>query len=156
MHNPLIVKNSITINAAPEKVWDALVNPEQTKKYMFGCETVSDWTPGSDLLWRGTYEGKEIIFVKGKILHLEPGSFLSYSTIDPNSGIADIPENYLTVTYTLTSQNVQTVLTVTQGDYTTVGDGEKRYRETIAGGGWDPVLTAIKKLVEETVSKESV
>ncbi|HRN58142.1 MAG TPA: SRPBCC domain-containing protein [Agriterribacter sp.] len=151
MRNPLIVKNSITINAAPEKVWDALVNPEQTKKYMFGCETVSDWKTGSDLLWKGNYEGKEMVFVKGKILSLEPGNFLSYSTIDPNSGIADIPENYLTVTYTLTPQNGQTVLMVTQGDYATVGDGEKRYRETIGGGGWDPILTAIKKLVEEAV-----
>jgi uncharacterized protein YndB with AHSA1/START domain len=39
----LFVKNSITINASPAKVWDALTNPEQTRKYMFGCETVSDW-----------------------------------------------------------------------------------------------------------------
>ena len=150
MSNPLIVKNSITINATPEKVWDALVNPEQTKKNMFGCETVSEWKPGSDLLWKGSYEGKEMVFVKGKIIGIEPGNFLSYSTIDPNSGIADIPENYLTVTYTLTPQNGQTVLTVTQGDYATAGDGEKRYRETIDAGGWDPILTAIKKLVAST------
>lgn len=148
MSSPLIVQNSITINAAPEKVWDALVNPEQTKKYMFGCETVSEWKPGSDLLWKGNYEGKEMVFVKGKIINIEPSILLAYSTIDPNSGIADIPENYLTVTYALTPQNGQTLLTVTQGDYATAGDGEKRYRDTMDGGGWDPVLTAIKKLVE--------
>ena len=139
MSTPLIVKNSIAINATPDRVWDALINPEQTKKYMFGCETVSDWKPGSALLWKGNYEGKEMVFVKGNILSIETGRFLSYSTIDPNSGIADIPENYLTVTYALTSQNGQTVLTVTQGDYATVGDGEKRYQETIDGGGWDPI-----------------
>ena len=46
----LFVKNIININAPALKVWDALVNPEQTKKYMFGCETVSDWKPGSPLL----------------------------------------------------------------------------------------------------------
>lgn len=148
MHNPLIVKNSIAINATPEKVWDALINPEQTKKYMFGCETVSDWKPGSALLWKGNYKGKEMVFVKGNILSIEPDRFLSYSTIDPNSGIADIPENYLTVTYALTAQNGQTVLTVTQGDYATVGDGEKRYQETIDGGGWNPILNEIKKIVE--------
>ena len=148
MSTPLIVKNSIAINATPDRVWDALINPEQTKKYMFGCETVSDWKPGSALLWKGNYEGKEMIFVKGNILSIETGRFLSYSTIDPNSGIADIPENYLTVTYALTSQNGQTVLTVTQGDYATVGDGEKRYQETIDGGGWDPILNEIKKLAE--------
>ncbi len=51
----LFVKNSIVINAPVANVWDALVNPEQTKKYMFGCETVSDWKPGSPLLWKGEY-----------------------------------------------------------------------------------------------------
>ena len=49
MTDQLTVQNSITINAAPAVVWDALVNPEQTKKYMFGCETVSDWQVGSPL-----------------------------------------------------------------------------------------------------------
>ena len=99
MSTPLIVKNSIAINATPDRVWDALINPEQTKKYMFGCETVSDWKPGSALLWKGNYEGKEMVFVKGNILSIRPGRFLSYGTIDPISGIAAIPENYLTITY---------------------------------------------------------
>lgn len=148
MSTPLIVKSSITINATPERVWDALINPEQTKKYMFGCETVSDWKPGSPLLWKGNYEGKEMVFVKGNIVNIEPEKLLAYTTIDPNSEIPDIPENYLTVTYTLSSQNEQTVLTVTQGDYATVGDGEKRYRESTDGGGWDPILVEIKKLLE--------
>jgi uncharacterized protein YndB with AHSA1/START domain len=148
MSAPLIVKNSIAINAPAAKVWDVLVNPQQTKKYMFGCETVSDWKPGSDLLWRGNYEGKDMVFVKGKIVEIIPEKFLSYTTIDPNSGIEDIPENYLTVTYALKEENDQILLTATQGDYSTVGDGEKRFRETLEGGGWQPILDEIKKLVE--------
>jgi uncharacterized protein YndB with AHSA1/START domain len=148
MSAPLIVKNSIAINAPAAKVWDVLVNPQQTKKYMFGCETVSDWKPGSDLLWRGNYEGKDMVFVKGKIVEIIPEKFLSYTTIDPNSGIEDIPENYLTVTYDLKEENGQILLTATQGDYSTVGDGEKRFRETLEGGGWQPILDEIKKLVE--------
>jgi uncharacterized protein YndB with AHSA1/START domain len=147
--NPLIVKNSITINASKSKVWDALVNPEQTKKYMFGCETVSDWKKGSPLLWRGHYEGKDMVFVKGSIVDIEPEKFLAYTTIDPNSTMPDIPENYLTVTYSLAEQNGETVLTVTQGDYNTVADGERRYKEAYNGGeGWNPILVEIKKLLE--------
>ena len=150
MGNPLIVKNTITINAPAAKVWDALTNPEQTKKYMFGCETVSDWKPGSPLLWRGIYEGKEMVFVKGNIVDINPGKFLSYTTIDPNSTIDDISENYLTVTYNLKEENGHTVFTVTQGDYSKVADGEKRYKETYNNGeGWNPILVEIKKLVEE-------
>jgi uncharacterized protein YndB with AHSA1/START domain len=148
MKNPLIITNSITIKAPVEKVWDALVNPEQTKKYMFGCEAISDWKPGSELLWRGNYEGNDMVFVKGKIVDINPGKFLSYTTIDPNSGIADIPENYLIVTYDLKEENGQTILTASQGDYSTVGDGEKRFRETLDGGGWQPILEEIKKLLE--------
>jgi uncharacterized protein YndB with AHSA1/START domain len=148
MGKPLIVKNNITINAPASKVWDALTNPEQTKKYMFGCETVSDWKPGSPLEWKMNHQGQELIAVKGEIIDIRPGKFLAYTTIDPNSGIADIPENYLTVTYELEEKDGWTVLTTTQGDYSKVGDGEKRYAETVEGGGWEPILVQIKKLVE--------
>jgi uncharacterized protein YndB with AHSA1/START domain len=149
MDKQLTVENSIIINEKASKVWDALTNPAQTKKYMFGCETVSDWKIGSPLLWKGNYEGKEMVFVKGNIVDIKPGKFLAYTTIDPNSGIADIPENYLTVTYELSEENGQTILNVTQGDYAKVGEGEKRYRETIDGGGWEPILIQIKQLVEQ-------
>ena len=149
MANGLFVENTITINAASEKVWDALVNPEQTKKYMFGCETVSEWKRGSELLWKGIYEGKEMIFVKGIIIDIDPGKFLAYTTLDPNSDIDDVSENYLTVTYRLTEQDEKTVLKVTQGDYAKVADSEKRYAEAYNGGeGWNPILTEIKKLLE--------
>lgn len=149
MSKPLIIKNSITIYAPVEKVWDALVNPEQTKKYMFGCETVSDWQVGSPLLWKGSYEGKEMIFVKGEIAEIIPQKRLVYTTIDPNSNIDDTSENYLTVTYDLMGEKDKTVFTVTQGDYATVAEGTRRYNEAFSGGeGWNPILIEIKKLVE--------
>jgi uncharacterized protein YndB with AHSA1/START domain len=146
----LQLKNSISINAPSDKVWDALTNPEQTKKYMFGCETVSDWKPGSPLLWRMQHEGKELVAVKGNIVDIKPGKFLAYTTIDPNSTIDDKPENYLTVTYELTDEKESTLLTVTQGDYSKVADGERRYKEAYNNGeGWNPILVEIKKLVEK-------
>jgi uncharacterized protein YndB with AHSA1/START domain len=145
----LLVKNNITIHASASKVWDALTNPEQTKKYMFGCETVSDWKVGSDLLWRMQHEGKALIAVKGKIVAIKPGIFLAYTVIDPNSGMEDIPENYLTVTYELSTENGHTLLSVTQGDYSKVADSERRYKEAYNNGeGWNPILIEIKKLVE--------
>ena len=147
---PLIIENTIVINAPASVVWNALVNPEQTKKYMFGCEALSDWNVGSPLLWKGEYEGKEMIFVKGHIVDIQPEKFLAYTAIDPNSTIVDTPENYLTVTYTLSSVKGQTTLTVTQGDYSTVAEGERRYQEAYNNGeGWNPILREIKKLVEE-------
>lgn len=150
MGKELIIKNDITIDAPAAKVWDTLVNPEQTKKYMFGCETVSDWKVGSPLLWKMNYEGKELVAVKGEIVDIHPGSYLAYTTIDPNDkNMPDIPENYLTVTYSLAENDGKTILTVTQGDYSKVAEGRKRYEETYNNGeGWNPILVRIKELVE--------
>ena len=146
---PLFIKNSISINALPQKVWDALINPEKTKIYMFGCETVSDWKVGSQLLWKATYEGKEMVFVKGNIIEIEDFKKLVYTVFDPNSTMEDIPQNYLTVTYELIFDENNTTLNVTQGDYNSVGEGEKRYKESYNNGeGWNPILVGIKKVVE--------
>lgn len=145
----LYVKSSVTINGTAAQVWDALTNPEQTKKYMFGCETVSDWKVGSSLLWKMEYEGKELIAVKGNIVEIKPNELLSYTTIDPESEVEDIPENYLTVRYQLTKEKDQLLLVVSQGDYSTVADGKRRYEEAYNDGeGWNPILIEIKKLVE--------
>ncbi|HWB27203.1 MAG TPA: SRPBCC domain-containing protein [Chitinophagaceae bacterium] len=150
MSTPLIVENSIEIHAPAEKVWDLLVNPEQTKKYMFGCETVSDWKVGSPLLWRGVYAGNEMVFVKGNIVIIEPPKLLVYTVIDPNNtAIPDIPENYLAVTYALSENDGITTLTVSQGDFSTVAEGEKRYIDTYNNGeGWNPILAQVKALAE--------
>src|SRR4051812_17148066 len=150
MSHPLIVKNTITINASAAKVWDALVNPEQTKKYMFGCETVSDWKEGSPLTWKMIHEGKEFIPVKGNIVAITPERYLAYTVIDPhNPAIPDVPENYLTVEYALEENNGQTTLTVSQGDYSKVAEGQKRYEETYNNGeGWNPILVQIKAILE--------
>jgi hypothetical protein len=68
---------------------------------------------------------------------------------DPNSTILDIPENYLTVTYQLLRKNNQTILTVTQGDYNKVAEGERRYQESWNDGqGWSPILEEIKTICE--------
>ncbi|SFF08085.1 SRPBCC domain-containing protein [Spirosoma endophyticum] len=151
MANELIVTSSILIKAPMATVWNALTNPEQTKKYMFGCETVSDWHVGSPLLWQGVWEGQPMVFVKGAIVAIEPTTHLAYTTFDPNSTLADIPENYVTVTYDLSEEKGQTRLVVTQGDFATVADGERRYTDTYNGGeSWNPILVEIKKLVETT------
>ena len=144
-----IVKNSIVINASPEKVWNALVNPDETKKYMFGCETVSDWKIGSALLWRGSYEGKEMVFVKGFVLEIQPNKILKYTVIDPNAQYPHTPENHLNVTYELSFSDNQTTLTVSQDGFETAADGEKRYKDVYNNGdGWNPILKLIKEVVE--------
>lgn len=149
MSQPLFITDTITIQAPATRVWDAITNPQQTKKYMFGCEALSDWKPGSPLIWKGTFNGVEMIPVKGKVVSIDAPRSLVYTVIDPdNPKIPDLPENYLTITYKLTENGGQTVLDVSMGDYSTVAEGPARYKDTMQGGGWNSILVQIKALCE--------
>ncbi len=149
MSKKLVVKNSIEINAPMLKVWDMLVNPEQTPKYMFGCKTVSDWKIGSPLLWQAVYEGKLATFVSGFVLELKENKLLKYSVIDPNAQYPHTPENHLIVTYKLSEKNGVTTFTVAQDGFENAADGEKRYIDVYNNGdGWNPILVQIKNIVE--------
>ena len=147
MGNELNVYKSISINASCSKVWDALVNPEITKQYMYGCEVISDWKIGSILLWKGISDGKEMIFVKGNILKIEPEKLLSFTTFDPNMGLKDDESNYLTLTYELSQEGDGTQLSVTQGDYSKVENSDKRLQDTL--NGWNFVLPKLKEILEK-------
>ena len=149
MSQSLILKNSIKINASLSKVWDVLTRSDYTKKYMFGCEIISDWKIGSEFSWKGVFDGKEIIAVKGDLVGMEKEKFLAYTTFDPNMGIPDVPENYTTVTYSIVPDNGQTLVTVTQGDFAHVAESEKRWKDVNNNGeGWMPMLVEIKKVAE--------
>lgn len=146
MQTELIVKKTITLSAPVSNVWEALTNPELTKKYMSGCEALSDWKVGSPLIWKGLVEGKERVLVKGSIVKVEKGRLLQYTTLDPNSGLEDVPSNYTTVTHELSAEGSGTRLSVSQSDFATIVDGETRYGDSLKG--WDHALEGLKKVVE--------
>ena len=68
-------------SASVEKVRDALTNPEMVKEYLFGTELVTDWKVGSDIIFRGEWEGKKYLKTEGKSLNIhlvkDPCLFLS-------------------------------------------------------------------------------
>src|ERR1700736_3951101 len=39
----------IYIRATPERIWEAITDPDLRSKYNFGARVTSDWTPGSRL-----------------------------------------------------------------------------------------------------------
>ncbi len=144
------IQNTIEITADATRVWDVLTQPEETKKYMFSCETVSDWKQGSELLWKGNYEGKEVVFVSGYIKEIEPPKLLKYSVIDPNASYPKTPENHLDITYELSPVEGKTILNVSMAGFEHAAEGEKRYNDSYNNGeGWNPILVQIKKIAEE-------
>jgi uncharacterized protein YndB with AHSA1/START domain len=141
----LSIRKSIEVDAPIEILWKVLTDSEFIKQYMFGCNAETNWTPGSPLLWKGAADGK--LYVKGLIVSVEKPHRLAYTIFDPNSTIQDIPENYLTMTYELTRRTEHTsALEITQGDFSKVEDGQRRYQHSLQGD--DLVLTGIKNLAE--------
>jgi uncharacterized protein YndB with AHSA1/START domain len=140
-------QKEMELNAPVEKVWRALTESEFTKQYMYGCEVVTDWKPGSAIEWIGEHEGKSVVFVKGIIKEIIPQQKLSFTMIDPNMGLEDIPENYVSLTYTLRQKGDRTILGLSQGDYSKVANREQRMIDTEKG--WDYALPLLKKVVEQ-------
>ena len=59
----------IFIKAAPERVWEAITDPQMRAKYSFGVETHSDWTAGSE--YRASVPGA-IDIAEGENLEVDP------------------------------------------------------------------------------------
>jgi len=142
MKNTLIAKAHITISAPIAKVWDALVNPEMIKQYMFGTNAVSDWKEGSPIVWKGEWEGKPYED-KGVILQLKPERVLQYSHFSPLAGQADVPANYHTVTIELSPEEKGTILLLSQDNNSTEEDREHSEKM------WGMMLTGLKKVLEQ-------
>ncbi len=138
----LTAKAKTEINAPVDKVWDALVNPEIVKRYMFGTNVNSDWKIGSKITWKGEWKGKPYED-KGIITKMEPGKIIQYSHYSPLSGLPDIPENYKNIVTTELSPNGKlTSVTLTQDHIETEKSREESEKN------WQMMLDSMKKVVE--------
>ena len=136
-----IATAEIVINSPVEQVWDALVNPDVIKKYMFGAEVTSGWKPGDSITWKGEWEGKPYED-RGKILKVKPREALQYSHYSPGSADQDFLESYHTVTVDLIPQNQQTLVVLHQDNNATIQAREK------AEKNWKMMLAAMKNILE--------
>lgn len=141
MNNKYVAKATTTINAPASKVWQALVNPEIIRQYLFDTEVISDWKVGSPITYKGEWEGKPFED-KGKILEIEPEKILKSTHWSPLSGVADSPENYHTVSYTLSDHGDRTEVTIAQDN--NASEEEKAHSQK----NWETVLAGMKKLLE--------
>jgi uncharacterized protein YndB with AHSA1/START domain len=133
----------IEIDAPPDRVWTALTDPQQIKEYMFGSQVVTDWKPGSPIVWKGEYEGKKYED-KGEIVEIEPERQLKVTHFSPLSGQDDVPENYHTLLYELEDRGGATHLSLSQDNNPSEGAAEHS-RAT-----WEKMLTGLKQVVERS------
>jgi len=133
------VVKTIELGADPTAVWNALTNPEQTKRYFFGCEAMSDWKVGSVLDYRCEVDGSKVTVVTGEIRAIDPERYLEHTC---RAAQEDAPGEETVATYTLTAIDGGTQLSVTQGEFADEGNSDRH------GASWDLVLKGLKTLVE--------
>jgi uncharacterized protein YndB with AHSA1/START domain len=141
MNETFTAKTSITINAPKSKVWEALTKPELIKQYLFGTEVTTDWQVGSPIIYKGIWEGKHYED-KGRVLQFEPEKLLVSTFWSSLSGKPDVPENYQTVRYELSTDGNGTRLTLTQDNNASQEDANHSEEN------WKMVLEGMKKLLE--------
>jgi uncharacterized protein YndB with AHSA1/START domain len=142
MTSDLIAKATTTINAPADKVWEALINPDLIKKYMFGTTVTSEFKTGSTITWKGEWKGKAYED-KGEILRIAPEKELQYSHFSPLSGLEDKPENYHIVTIELMGTDNETVVRLTQDHNANEEEKENSQKN------WMNMLGALKNLLQE-------
>jgi len=128
----------ILINAPLDAVWNALVDPDVIKQYMFGTTVISDWEKGSSITWKGEMNGKAYED-KGEILEIIPRQKLQYSHI---AGTSDGKENNHTVTITLQEDHDRISVKLTQDNNPTEAAKENSEKN------WVMMLESLRKLLE--------
>jgi uncharacterized protein YndB with AHSA1/START domain len=135
---------TIQIDAPVERVWEALIDPDQVAKYLHGTTMETDWKIGGPITWSGEWKGQPYVD-KGEVLAFEPPRMLRTTHWSPMSGVEDKPENYHVVTYELAESAGGTTLTLTQSNNPT-----QEAADSMVEQGWKPVLNGLKQLVEST------
>lgn len=126
------------IQASPEKVWDALMNPELTKQYWFGHHNASEWKVGSG--WKHQMaDDPSVVHVVGTVLESDPPKRLVVTWVSPDNEGDE--ENTSRVTYEIEAFGENVKLTVTHEDL------HKEMFDSVSFG-WPIVLCNLKTLLE--------
>ena len=86
--------------ASPEAVWTALTEPEFVERWQYGSVLVTDWSVGGPIRFTTKWEG-QTLEQWGTVLAFQPPTMVRYSLFAPRPDLADVPENYFTMTYEL-------------------------------------------------------
>jgi uncharacterized protein YndB with AHSA1/START domain len=126
----------IYIKTTPERLWEAITDPELRSKYSFGIGVQSDWTPGSS--YRGSSPNGPI--VEGENLEVDPPRRLvqSFNALWSDEVKA---EGTSRVTWEIEQIEDSCRLTVIHDELREGAHGELY-------GGWPMILSGLKTLLE--------
>lgn len=126
------------IQSTPEKVWNALIDPEMTKLYWFNHHNASDWKVGSRWEHR-LLDDPPVLHIVGKVVESDKPRRLVVTWVPPaDEGNA---EKTSRVTYDIEPLGSSVKLTVTHEELDT------EMLNSVAFG-WPVVISGLKTLLE--------
>src|SRR5450631_2983034 len=128
----------IYIRTTPERLWEAVTNPEIRAKYNFGAGIHSDWRPGSRLEMGGPKAG--MLLGEGEVLEVDPPRRLVH-TMTALWGEDVKSEGASRVTWEIEPVGDSCRLTVVH-DQLREGANDQLF------GGWSMILSGLKTLLE--------
>jgi uncharacterized protein YndB with AHSA1/START domain len=138
MSGPVITK-LVEIEATPERVWQALTDPEQTALCYYGGRISSDWQPGGPVQYIGA-DGS--VMISGTLLEFAAPRRLitTFSARWEEASAADRPSR---VSYTIEPRGSGSRVTLVHDDF----DGETATYHGV-NDGWDYILAGLKSVIE--------
>jgi uncharacterized protein YndB with AHSA1/START domain len=131
------------IRAPQSKVWDAITQPEQTRRYWHGVRSQSEWAPGAD--WSLTFSDGRVADT-GKVLEIEPPHRLLLEW--RNEFLPELKaEGFSRCLFELSEEHGVTRLAVTHEI-----DVERSKLIEAVSGGWPMILSSLKSLLETGVA----
>ena len=128
------------IRTTPQKLWDALTQPEFQKQYWFGMPQESDWKVGAS--WKMLFEDGRVAD-SGEVLEIDPPRRLVLKW--RNDFRPEIKaEGPARCTYEIAADGDMCKLTVTHAIEI---DGPSKFIEAVSGG-WPKILSSLKTLLE--------
>ena len=126
------------IRTTPERLWEALTNPELTKQYFFSMAVEADWSAGAQYVYRAP-DGAAVL--TGEIVESDPPRRLVTRGINAldEAAAQELPS---TVTWEIEPRGDVCKLTVTHDV-----DGAPR-TSALVKGGWPVILSSLKSLLE--------
>lgn len=129
----------IYIRTTPERLWQAITDPEERARYNFGARAHSDWTPGARLEMRhpGVPGG---LLGEGEVLEIDPPNRLVHTMVALWSDEVRA-EGATRVTWEITPVGDSCRLLLTH-DQLREGANDELY------GGWPMILSGLKTWLE--------
>ena len=128
----------IYIRTTPERLWEAIVDPDIRSKYSFGAGAYSDWTPGARIELTG--RGGELVLGDGEVLEADPPRRLVH-TMRALWGDDVKEEGFSRVTWEI-EQVVDSCRLTLIHDQLRDGANDQLY------GGWPMILSGLKTWLE--------